>query len=164
MNKYINRISREIPEIIKDPVVSSIIIADEITNIIGEKIRDIKIARYIEDTVIIKKENIVLNRFTRLFDGDGVGRLRELVIVSDKDNYIIRIYSDDVVKIDNSFKKLMESSPYLNTIDAFKSDNKYILRISDIKWMGKLKIDLIPLEKIFFEKIIVLADIKKEVK
>lgn len=163
----LRKLKEEIAERFEDPVVASVILAEEMADAIASRLEGIEVRtpRYTEETLVVRKENVRLDRFARLFDETGEGRLREVTVVSNDPDFELYVYVDDLAKVQGSFSQLRELSPYLNLVDAFETDDgKYVLHISEIGWRGRCRVDLIPGRSILFDRIIILCDIKKEVK
>jgi len=104
-------------------------------------------------TSIIDAKNITVKESYDLLNLVGVGHLKELLLISPIPDFSLSLLMDGKALRVN-FSDLMEISGELEHIDAYEKDGKYVLRITDLKWVESLLIAIqtskpIQLERIF---------------
>jgi hypothetical protein len=80
---------------------------------------------------------------TELIYSNRPGRLREFSMVSDTDGFTVVMMVDGDRRIDRRFSELMEMSEFMEAIDAYNADGKYVLRVSDVKWTKEFSLIII---------------------
>jgi hypothetical protein len=74
----------------------------------------------------------------------GPGRLAELVVISDSDNYELYVTADGVAVSSGPFSWYRSVSEYVEWIDAFENNGTFVLRVSDVPFSRSLSVYLAP--------------------
>ncbi|MEM1522298.1 MAG: hypothetical protein QXU69_04690 [Thermofilaceae archaeon] len=110
-----------------------IVVAEEVGRQIGEKVEvEVEVPR--PRTVVIDVRNLLVEDRYELLDVAGPGHLKELLVVSPSSSFSLSLLVDGrAIKLD--FADLVEVSEVLERVDAFERDGRYVLRLSDVKWV-----------------------------
>lgn len=95
-------------------------------------------------TRTLDRRGFEITSATELIYSNRPGRLREFSMVSDTGRFTVVMMVDGARRIDRRFSELAEMSEFMETIDAYNADGKYVLRVSDIKWAREFSLIIIP--------------------
>jgi hypothetical protein len=131
----------------------ALIIAEEFARELGETVAEKmpRPERFITRT--FDRKDVVIPKVFSPVDVNIRGKLKEFIVISPTNNFRIMVERDRRLEIDRSYSEMEEISPYLNTIDAFKTNNKYIVRISDFEWVDYFRIEIITPQTMRFNHI-----------
>lgn len=87
-------------------------------------------------------ENYELEDVYELLNIKSSGVIKELLIVANSNNYSVHIEADGKTVISDSFTDLNFISNYSNTIDAYVSNGKYIVSLTNIHFSEKILISI----------------------
>lgn len=87
-----------------------------------------------EVTKTIDKKNLKFSGAKDFISVKGAGKLREFMLQALNKNIRIIILADGLTKLDGTYDELNMISSYLNFIDAFEENGKYIVHIKEISW------------------------------
>lgn len=135
-------------------------IAEEISRSITENLKN-KISVDINDKVNIERKSgstrikVLKNVFLpiNLIDINGAGHLKELLIRSKENEFILNVFVDEEILYNNDWEWFKEISEFTSGISAFEDDDFYVLSVSDIKFSNSLFIRIdgsVQIEDIFY--------------
>ena len=107
--------------------------------------------------VIDLKNKLVEFEFT-VFESSAPGTLKELVLCSPSNEYSILLSVDGVVKLYKSWDEMQALSQYLETVDAFKNNEEYVLHLKDFSWLESAYSIISVKKPVTFSKIFVKLD------
>ena len=121
-----------------------------------------KIVRRIEKrTEKIDYYNDVVENDEKIYlDLQGLGTIKEILVIADRPDFRVSISSDDEWVINDDFNTLSDYSTYIKLFDAFTDGNKYIFAASDISFLKRLKFSLITYAKVTFSKVYASYDVR----
>ncbi|MCR8463648.1 MAG: hypothetical protein QXH55_05670 [Candidatus Korarchaeota archaeon] len=109
-------------------------------------------------TYIVDIKNFVIDKEYEIINVNCAGHLKELIIVSTNTNFSINLVLDGIILFE-SLENLMSISEELESVDAYEKDGKYVLRITDLKWVKNIIISIKTTNPIQFERIFVNYDL-----
>ncbi|MEM1710525.1 MAG: hypothetical protein QW820_06510 [Sulfolobales archaeon] len=110
-------------------------------------------------TRVLDLKEMLVSRDLTILDVTYGGRLHELVLCSNSNNYSVKFVTDGVVRIDRSFSDLQLISPYLDTISAFEDNGKFVLHVKDYSWVSSAYAAVFVGEPITFHQIFAKYDV-----
>jgi len=122
----------------------ALIIGEEITRELAERVAESvpKPERLVTRT--LDRKGFEITSMTELIYSNRPGRLREFSMVSNTDRFTVIMMVDGARRIDRRFSELVEMSEFMETIDAYNADGKYVFRVSDVKWTREFSLIIIP--------------------
>ena len=132
--------------------LKNLVILDEIERLSKQEIKSPSTSRIILD-------NYDLDGAIELLNIKSPGTIIELLVVATSSDYFIRIESDGKPVISDSFLDLNFISNYSNTIDAYVSDGKYIVSLTNIHFSEKIAVSIKGNTTI--TKLLLLYEVKK---
>lgn len=157
-------------KIFKDDVLASIIIAEELANILSldkNKENERKEAGNVSERQVRNyRTKFYRKKFSQLF-GDytflsvqGAGRLREFSFVSDSKDYELILVVDGYAVYSDTFDKLANVSEYARHLDAFQTDEgKYVLRLGKIYFSNSILLKIHPIKILYNVFSLVVYDV-----
>jgi len=137
------------------------IVEETLTSMSGrieEKIEELA-NRFDVKTEILDLTTSIKNRFHNFLRLRGRGVIHEILLISDKPDYRIRIVADERELINKTFSELQEISIYSNTIDAFEDSGKYIFQTTNIRFLRNFEFGVITYDEVNFHKVYSLYDV-----
>lgn len=83
----------------------------------------------------------------------GRGKLDNLLIIADSDQYELNVAVDDRDVVDDSYSSLSSISDELEHVSAYNRDNEFITLVTDYPFEEGLYVTIKPLESIFFYRV-----------
>jgi hypothetical protein len=122
----------------------ALIIGEEIARELAERVAESvpKSERLVTRT--LDRRGFEITSMTELIYSNRPGRLREFSMVSNTDRFTVVMMVDGARRIDRRFSELVEMSEFMETIDAYNADGKYVFRVSDVKWTREFSLIIIP--------------------
>ena len=79
-----------------------------------------------------------------LYLSENEGRLKEITIRSPSTNFRIKLFVDDVEKLNQTYTDLTALSPHTEILDAYQETEggNYVLHIKDVIWTEKIQVIL----------------------
>jgi len=147
--------SRSLNEFISElPLPIALIIADEIRSGVEEKIG---IPREVTQTVSYR-DKVVETTFT-LIDVTGTGKVRELVLLTDKPDFDMYVEIDSRAVINHSFTELQDVSEAMEEVDAFDRDGEYVVRFTNLSFLNRFLALIKPRGRITLKQALVLYNL-----
>ncbi len=122
--------------------------------------RDLKVKEKLR-TEILDLSSVIVNKSRKFLNLRGRGTLREIMLISDSPDFRVVIGVDGRECINKTFSELQEVSTYLNSIDAFEDDGKYVFHVSGISFRKSLSFEVYTIQSIRFEKVYAVFDISE---
>jgi len=146
---------------------ASLIIQAELT---GKKIAEAGSVQY--ETVVREKpktteiyaqKDLTLDSNSVFVDVKGYGKVHEIFLMTDSQNYKIYVNVDGKDLYDDTYSHLREMSRFLNEIGTRTSGSYYILSIVDIPFSTSLYIRVEPSESIVFKEVSIKYEVGNSV-
>lgn len=110
-----------------------------------------------EATRVVRLRSVVLP--ATLVDASGPGRLSELVVVSRAADFSLRVVVDGRILYDDSYSWFESVSQLVEEIDAFSLDGSYALRLRDIHFSRRLRVEASPVSAAPLSQPVVLDEV-----
>lgn len=88
---------------------------------------------YIPKTDLVDLKNFQVSKAYPLLELNVAGKIEELTLKSKSKDYTLTLNFDEH-RLQKSWSEFHEMTEYLKTVDAFTSDDYYILHLEDINW------------------------------
>lgn len=146
---------------------ASLIIQAELT---GKKIAEAGSVQYEtivrekpKTTEIYAQKDLTLDSNSVFVDVKGYGKVHEIFLMTDSQNYKIYVNVDGKDLYDDTYSHLSEMSRFLNEIGTRTSGSYYILSIVDIPFSTSLYIRVEPSESIVFKEVSIKYEVGNSV-
>ncbi|RLC63795.1 MAG: hypothetical protein DRI01_04530 [Chloroflexi bacterium] len=80
--------------------------------------------------------------YMKVFESNRPGKLKEMSIIVDTNDFEVRLIVDGFLAVGGRFEDLKPMSPYVESIDAFEDNGKYIVKISNVAWRQRATCDM----------------------
>jgi hypothetical protein len=110
-----------------------------------------------EATRVVRLRSVALP--ATLVDASGPGRLSELVVVSRTADFSLRVVVDGRILYDDSYSWFESISQLVEEIDAFSLDGSYALRLRDISFSRRLRVEASPVTVVPLSQPVVLDEV-----
>ena len=139
----------------KLPLPLSLVLFEEFV----KELKEVKLPEIKEITKSIILRNVFISGTYKMLEVTGKGKIREAIIIINKPTINIYIEIDDREVINHSYDELSKISGYVEGIDAFQSNEDYIIRIANLSFIKKALIFL--KANVLLKHGLVLYDIKE---
>lgn len=159
INNTVNK-NKKILSIKKDEI------AKMVGDIIDEKLKrfEITTAEKIYTTKIYSKENETITDAWRFKESRGIGKIEQILLKTDSDQFRIYFTIDDDVNYENTYTFFSNNSKYLSGVSAYLDGGFYYLSIQDLLFQKHFTLRIQPLTPtITFELIQIKYIIRDEV-
>ena len=90
--------------------------------------------------------NLTVNNRYVLFWCDWKGKVNELLLKTDKDNYRLRITNDESELLNHEYSWFREHSQEIDNVSCFEDDGVYCLHVADLSFDGYFRAEIFPHE------------------
>ena len=108
-------------------------------------------------TKIIDKNNIQISSQYLIYSLNKPGVLREFFLSANSPNFNLDLTIDEYT-VSRNFNNLLTLSSYVNFIDAFQDNQKYIIHLGQLNWREKFKLSITPLNSITIYNLLCIID------
>ena len=137
------------------PIPLVLIFAEELSSRLEGVFEGVRV-REVTKSVIVRDLSIdKLYDFINLL---GVGRVRELVLITDLPDFELHVEVDGRLLIRHSFDELSSISQVMEEVDAFEKDGAYVVRLSNIRFTNNCKVYVLPRKRITIKQGLTLYD------